>query len=592
MKRFVSALLLSLLFLSVFAVLNVPVSEVKAQSSDYTPIKWAVIILGGWDYYFAATHNPIQKLRNYIHSRGVPFDLFQDDDIEAPTDTPSAGKYPLQYANGTIRYQVIILQFNHWQDTDYVNKDYILHAVGNGTNVVLLGHVLRYFPELMGLTADDIIYDWVDSFVTLSVYVAKTFDDGVKEFVQGTNLTMGDTSRYISCGTQNAIGTVWLNVTSTGWESWRIGMMNTTYYEGKSWFLMWDLFTSFTEYVGSLSSIYDKNRHIWYHAFNFMLNNVEQIPVKIQPYKRWQGGVVVRHDEDSRYWKNPPPEEAFQNGWKWLSGMPILGCGVGDQLSDTLYDGFPEGYTGCPSSKCKWADIDGVPLPPNGVNVKTLKLICYNSTVDGKYDRIKFDFDGDKDFSNENAYEVWEYATHPTIQGKLFWAAISPNFTEPSKITIGWYQNPMLFRDGATTLNQLRNYGQQYGELFTFHSLHHFGCGETDSVAGVFVSWNGTHFVQNQTWVSIKLEEARDALIANFSSTGYGFEADKVVVHFAGDNHPRWVDEVLANKSWIFYENVGYYSLGFYKPEGRKWFMYSFAENEFPDSKLERLFDL
>ena len=56
------------------------------------PIKWAVIVMGGYNYYRSLTYNAIQRIEKVMQGRGVPYDLFKDDEIVMPTDSPPIGK--------------------------------------------------------------------------------------------------------------------------------------------------------------------------------------------------------------------------------------------------------------------------------------------------------------------------------------------------------------------------------------------------------------------------------------------------------------------------------------------------------------------
>ena len=163
---------------------------------DYIPIKWALITLGDYDYYRVTAKNPTQKVENWIYSRGVPYDEFPDGNIEAPTDTPSAGQYPLQYANGSIRYQVIVLVQKGVTLPSITNKDYILWAVGNGTNAVVFGWAAKSIPELLGLTEADVIQRRDVNVKYLECTVLKTFNDGVVEYEKDAFVNMTD---YYTC---------------------------------------------------------------------------------------------------------------------------------------------------------------------------------------------------------------------------------------------------------------------------------------------------------------------------------------------------------------------------------------------------------
>ena len=95
------------------------------EDNSRIPLNWAIISLGGHDYYRELRYNAIQRIEKMVHSRGVPFDLFGDVNISAPKDNIVENKYPLQYLNGSIKYKVIILFYDWCLTRSAVNTNYI-----------------------------------------------------------------------------------------------------------------------------------------------------------------------------------------------------------------------------------------------------------------------------------------------------------------------------------------------------------------------------------------------------------------------------------------------------------------------------------
>jgi len=136
-------------------------------------------VLGNFEY---ASHpagaSAIQKAEHWIQSEGVPYDVIEDDKIEAPTDTPTLDRYPLQYSNGTIRYGVFLIIMNNWRDSKAVNTNYVYQAVGNGTDVIVFGEAAKYVPILLDIYPSDVSY-FIDYQISVIDYtVMRGFDDG------------------------------------------------------------------------------------------------------------------------------------------------------------------------------------------------------------------------------------------------------------------------------------------------------------------------------------------------------------------------------------------------------------------------------
>ncbi|UCG37045.1 MAG: hypothetical protein JSV64_01865, partial [Candidatus Bathyarchaeota archaeon] len=553
--------------------------EADSQSlGDQLPIKWAVIIMGGYDYYRDLPYNAIQRIEKIMQGRGVPYDVFQDDDIIAPADNPPSDKHALQYSNGTLRYQVIVLLFDFDpSDSTGVNQIYIDWAVGNGTNAVLFSKVAMAVPELLGLTASDVAWSYGGAITSNIVY--KTFNDGIKEYTEGSAITLG-TSLYFHVITDRSPGmTVWFNKT---WGSSRsLGMANTTYGIGSVWYLGYSLNEppldhSLARYPTSWT---EWRMEFWGHSINFALNNVENIPVKMMPFKRWKGAWIIRVDTDTWYWKNGliPPESVLQSGWVYDYQFCVLGYGRANGIGDlSLIDGAPSGYSGIPSSQVMHTSVTGV--LQTDFSFRTYAAIIYHSTDGGNYDRIKLDFNENMNFADDAAYQIWENMTYSSVLGKLYWSKMTPDAAQPQMINIGWWYTPMLMQDEATNLPLWKQYGEDYGLTYSFHGWQHVSLMPGGSS---YAMWNGTHFILNTVYIEEKYSDSRYWMKDKFGGTGYGFEEDQVVISHPLDSHPTEVDTAIDNLPWILFQYDGKMSyVGFGKKSEPSKYTLSSANEE------------
>jgi hypothetical protein len=223
--------------------------------------------------------------------------------------------------------------------------------------------------------------------------------------------------------------------------------------------------------------------------------------------------------------------------------------GIGDL---TLADGAPSGYAGIPSSKVMHTSVTGV-LQTN-FSSRTYEAIIYNSTDGGDYDRLKLDFDENMDFADDTEYRIWENMTYPTVQGKLYWSKITPDASQPQRINIGWWQTPMLMQDENTNLPKWKQYGSDYGLVYSFHGWQHVGLNPGGSS---YPMWNGTHFLLNTTYIEEKFNAARYWMKEKFEGTGSGFEEDQVVISHPFNSHPSEVDQVIDSLPWVLFQYDG-----------------------------------
>jgi len=365
--------------------------------------------------------------------------LFQDDDVEAPTDLPSSGKYPLQYANGSLRYQILVLIVNSRYDSSAINTNYIYSSVASGTNAVVFGVAAKLVPELLGISASEVsLLEFGSGGVTCSV--TKTFNDGIKTYASGSNVDI--TAPFVvHTKLQSSVGkTVWYNMSKSG-NLW-IGMMNGTYGSGNVWYN--SLVTDSDNFLGPLDSSYadywvnDRFDFIG-HALNFMFNRVEKVKVGIQGYKSWKGALVIRLDEDNPYGINAPiNEEALKGGWVY--DYLICTLGYHSQVWYSVSAGMPAGYVGSPSSKVKNGDATNLLF---GGQYRVFKFIIHNSTEAGNYDRIRLDFNQNKDFSDDVEYGIFDNITYTGMDGKYYWTYLNSQ-SNPTQIQFSRWQ---LLRD-------------------------------------------------------------------------------------------------------------------------------------------------
>lgn len=548
-----SAIAFSILIL-IGSLFVVRTTSAEIDSESYVPIKWAVIALGGFDYYRNLANNAIQRVEKIMQGRGVPYDVFEDKDIIAPTDNPPAGKYALQYGDCKIRYQAMILFFDY-EPTSYlgVNQNYLYWAVSNGTNAVIFNKAAMVVPQLLGLAPTDVSWLWQGAIT--SYEVCRTFNDGVKEYTLGSTLTLGVSLNFHTIIQKSVDVTVWSNKT---WSStWTLGMVNTTYGSGNVWFLGYSLNEYAIEYSASRyqTSWSEWRMDFWGHMINFALESALRVEVEILPYKKWKGAWVVRIDTDCPYWKEDflPPESVLQTGWIYDYQYCVLGYGRTQGTADlVLASGAPIGYVGIPSTKVMHTSITGV-LQTNFQSEECVAII-YNSTIGGVFDSIRLDFNANYDFADDTEYHMWENITYPTVQGKLYWSKMTPNFSDPTRINVAWWQTPMLMENENVTLPKLKEYGTDYGLAYSFHGWQHTALEPSGSS---YPMWNGTQFLLNTTYIEEQFNAGQYWMKEKFEGTGHGFEEEQVIISHPFNNHPLEVDEVIDGLPWVLFQYDG-----------------------------------
>jgi hypothetical protein len=556
-RKVLVASLLTILFLN--SAVNISFSNsginVVDVVSEYVPIKWALIVLGGFNYYTDTSQsNAIQKAEHWIQSEGVPYDVIEDDNIDAPTDTPTLGNYSLQYANGTIKYGVFVIIMNNHADTTSANVNYIYWAVGNGTEAVIFGMAAKYVPSLLNISSTDVKLDVDWTITKIDCSVKKTFSDGIIEYEQGTKQEIDFNFNY-NVNVSNTEGkTVWYTVhTDTGKNY--VGMMNTTYGSGK---VFWNGNMPSYDRFFFQGGLYWETKNLKFigHAINFMFKQVSRIDLGLQGYKRWGGAVTYRLDQDTFVGIERQNETAMEKGWYY----DVVICPLGYLTNGgDLTSGMPSEYVGAPSSKVKCGTFLIEHWLPR-------TFIVYNSTVGGDYDRVKVDWNQNQNFTDDTAYGIWENMTSAEtgMLGTYYWCFIS-NWTEPTSCGFSWW---CPLRERISDFSWYKEMGENGYVRYGFHSWQHIVAGISGD-SSVYHMWNGTHFVINQTWIEQKFTDARNELAYCLGSTGYGFEADEGLVSHAGNTYLPETQQALNNLDWVYLD----YSDNEKKAAG--WFLYS-----------------
>jgi hypothetical protein len=554
MNEILSKLTFSIIFLMML-LLNVvgcvsqtKIFETANLNPGYVPIKWAEIVLGGFDYYkHPPGRNTIQKVEHWIQSRGIPYDVIDDDNIEAPTDKPSHGKYPLQYANGTIRYQVIVIVLNDLADSSAVNVNYIYWAVGNGTNAVIFGTAAKFVPELLNISPTDVSW-FLDTKITkINCLIHKSYSDGIIEYQKGTNQTINlawDDHSNIA----NTEGkTIWYTMHSDTGKNWN-GMMNTTYGSGQVfWNSVLPSSTNFLRYSIFYEFWEDKNLKFIAHSINFMFKQVAKIYLSLQGYKKWKGAITYRLDQDWPIGIEKPPEDALKAGWY----VDVVICPLGYYATGgSLTDGMPAGYENVQISNVKHGTWTDLVLSTEPYRETSRTFIVYPSTTDGIYDRIKVDWNDNKNFADDPEFKIWENMTSNItgLMGTYYWGYID-NWKNPTKCLLAWW---CPLRERISDFSWWKEMGRQGYIHYGLHGFQHSRLGCPTEVEGSFAYWNGSRFIMNQTWIEQKFTEARDELAYCLGSTGYGFESDKVLVSQPGNEYKDEIDAALFNLDFVY----------------------------------------
>jgi len=596
-RKIKTALCLILIYISIISTVfpHIEITKAESKVDDTVPIKWGIIIMGGYDYYRDLTYNAIQRVEKVIQGRGVPYDLIPDTDLIAPSDDSLPGKYSLQFLNGTVKYQAIVILLDWWNKPGGVNQNYIYWAIGNGTNTVIFDRAAQVVPKLLGINATDVRFSWVSTYTSCTV--SKTFNDSIKEYKEGSSIKIGSALQWHTIIHKYNKMTIWFN--RTWGTNWSIGMANTTYKKGEVWYLGWNWNDAFRMDDATSKYMYTwSNLHFdfWGHAINFALNKVEKIPVAIMPYKKWKGAWILRFDTDNIIWlsRTLPTESVLKSGWVWNYQYSTLGYGRAAGVNALeLSSGFPDGYKGRPGNDIMYTDVIGV-LQKDLIYSKDYKAIIYKSSNEKNYDSLKIDFNENKDFSDDVAYRIWENITYPTIQGKLYWNAISPDTINPEEINIGWWQTPMLMEDEEINLPKWKLYGNQYGLNYAIHGWQHVDIGQTSDGKwlGSHGIWNGSDFVMNATYIEKKFNDSRYWMIEKFNSTGNGFEENEVVISHPNDMHLPPVDNVLANLTWVLFSYPGqeyFYGFGKNSTKDKYWLSSSRIEDFYSPSTFKKI---
>jgi len=555
------------------------IRAVDANLGGEVPIKWALIVLGGFNYYAtinSAGIDPIQKVSNWLYSKGVPYDIIPDDNLTSPSDAPGANKFSLQYANSIIKYQVLVVIPNSHSETGASNANLIYSAVGNGSNVAMFDMAPKLLPSLMGFSSSEVSRVFNTSLpYGLNVTVANPFSDGNLFYAENQQFTVGSNAYYGQTRLQNAAGkTVWYNWTYVNGFTWGIGMMNGTYGSGKVWWnsVVLDRADLLNGGGGGYQGQwYTNNFGFIAHAINFMFDQCTKINFGIQGYHEYKGGVIIRLDQDTTSGLAAPVNEtALQNGWVYDLDACALGYGTYIETTSTLTDGMPAGYIGSPGPTVKYGTARMVFGAPNGAtswqNDTTETFIIYNTTAySGRWLTVKIDFNNNKDFSDDIAYNVWENITYSGMLGKYYLCYVD-NETNPTSCQFGWWG---LLSEviPSSWLTTYQYYGRTYNLTYGLHTYQHMSIGNSSFYSHTYM-WdeNSKNFVANQTWTELMFTLANNELIKCFGSTGAGVEANECIVSQGGNEENTNTINAMGNSSFILFYYM-YGEPGFYTPQ-------------------------
>jgi len=593
---------LALIYLSFFGVVFSQIEMIKADTSTpahsldgEVPVKWGIIVMGGFNYYRDLTYNAIQRVEKIVQGKGIPYDLIPDADIVGPSDNTSNEKYSLQLLNGTSRYQVIILLLDWWDVSKVSNRDYIYWAVGNGTNAVIFDRAAQVVPGLLGLNSTEVNFSWEEKYITCKV--DRAFNDGIKNYGEGSKINIGSPLQWHTIIHSKNKMTVWFDEV---WDTnWSIGMSNTTYRNGKVWYLGWNWSDAFRmedtsgKYTYTWSTLHFD---FWGHAINYALGEVTKISVAIMPYKEWGGAWVIRFDTNDFTWRsrNLPTESVLKLGWVWNYQYSVLGYGRAAGLNTLeLIPGSPNNFKGIPKYNVMYMNITGV-MQKDLITSRIYVAIIYCSSENGGYDRIKIDFNENKDFSDDVEYKIWEFITYPTIEGELYWNAIAPDRIDPTEINVGWLRTPMLMENEQTDLIKWELYGKQYGLDYGIRGWQgvNIGVSSEGRWLGSYGVWNGTDFIMNAAYIEQQFNLSRFWMREMFNGTGNGFEENETVISHPGDLHPPPVDEVLAKLKWVLFTYPGqeyFYGFGKNSAQDKYWLSSSNIEDYYVPSKFKTI---
>jgi hypothetical protein len=525
-----------------------PLTDMNDSDIQYLPIKWALIVLGGSELYeHPPGTNSVQKVEHWIQSRGVPYDIVCEENIEEPTDMPTCGKYPLQYANGTIRYAVFVIITKSHNGISRIEPTYVYEAVSNGTNAVVFGTALKYVPLLLNASSDSVSYFADYGINQINCVIDREFSDGIITYHQGTAETLNGSYFLHSNVSETEGKTVWYTMHSNTGKEW-VGMMNATYGFGNVfWSTTIPSHDTFFRY--GTFSVYWETRNLKFiaHTINFMFNQVTKIDVGLQGYKRWKGALTYRLDQDSIIGISQPPVEALEAGWYVDVVITALGyLTYGGNLSF----GIPEGYIGAPSTAIKYGNWTNLIISTEPLRVTSRIFIVFNSTPDGNFDSVKVDWNQNGNFADEVSFHMWENMTSGVtgLMGTYYWGYID-DWTNPTSCKLGWW---CPLRDRISDFSYWRDMGFKGFILYGLHSWQHQDLGYPGEVTGHYVLWNGSNFIMDQNWIAQKFSEARDEIAYCLGGAEYGFDASKSLVSNGGNEYEEEVDAVLFKQEWVY----------------------------------------
>jgi len=487
-------------------------SSSTIQELTRVHLKWALVIVGGYDYHANPELNVVQQFENILRGMGVPYDTFRDDELQQGS---------LQFGNGTLRYQALVLVPNGPKGSEFVKARYLTSAVATGTNTLIFGTALKAVPELLGLSPSDISAETV-SYADVSIQIEKDFAD----FRAGERHIVGETYHRAIVQKTPSRSTLW--ATFTWNNSWGVGLLNTTYGLGDVWYL---------GYIPNQRGMVSPDLAVWRdrgwwalaRMATFALNQLSRINVHLLPYREYRGALIFRVDdiwaEGDPMALGYPDNSILDNGWVVDLQINALGANAADYVNPltggvvALSPGMPYRFDGRPSATLKHGDFG------------SHKMICYNSTPDRPYgttserpiyDTIKIDFNDNKDFGDDPAIGIWTNFTVPepgfSENQQFIWTYYDGKLSDPTAVGFAvWSRFDLSTRWNITKLIE---YHVKYGWTYSLHGFWHamtYNYSDGDHFSSWY-TWNGTAFSDNETYIRAKLNQALEVMRNTFSS--------------------------------------------------------------------------
>lgn len=554
LRRTVGFILFFLIFLS---VIQVEIKEVKAGTTPYIPIKWALVEIdtanNGLDNYTNTRYT--QDLANIIRSFGFPFDVYRHQELTRTT---------LQFANGTIKYQAMILErpdSSTKSEPTAEQRNWIKWAIGNGTNALFIKQSVQYFTDVFDSTIASV------SASSLTFNFTQNFA-GYAEGTTGTVKPTEDVFVTLSSFAVDATEMIEGNYTST------LGpfMLSRPYSQGEAWFLA-ERAKDHDE-LGVMPN--DATRTAFYHV---LLNELPKVPAYILPWQRYGSVHALRIDNVPspvlvnstvalgnfrKFFDVFVAESNFLKSYGYPATMFAIawgGVAPGSVIPVSLTSTEPTGYSNIPSvlGYRRFGNLsrDG--------NMTGYKLVLYNSTSGGNYDIFKVDIDGDKDWGDETVLRpgqnfTWycEYCDYQTTAFLGYRETGWPEAKLPSTIYF-WTDIPITHQHGdkSATWAQIKNYvielvdnsDWDIGLKGTDHAWRYVRPGM--NVGNQWISANGT------SW-PVDYAQTRVQLALSFLEQEFGTRVKKIMAYPQNQYTPE-VRQALVNLGFVSEQFTPYY---------------------------------